>query len=264
MTATKYLARALTVTLAAGALVTSAASCGALNESGKDKEATSSSSSSAATPSTPAESLSATPASPSVSNGGESPGGNDLGAATPGAQQPPAAPGGNQTPAAPGGNQTPAAPGGNQSQPSPGGTGGIDSFEDIPESAKAKLDPTPLTQEELKRGQQLPQEFLSKVVSGDSTGACELMVMVAENGEIVRFDAPEVKDLCAADLQRSEAVSSMRSMSPEQLKEATDPKKFTLQDNGDGTATYMRDGQISGTKLVRLDDGNLRVMTEIS
>ncbi|RUP86568.1 hypothetical protein [Dermabacter sp. HSID17554] len=255
MTATKYLARALTVTLAAGALVTSAASCGALNESGKDKEATSSSSSSAATPSTPAESLSATPASPSVSNGGESPGGNDLGAATPGAQQPPAATGGNQTP---------AAPGGNQSQPSPGGTGGIDSFEDIPESAKAKLDPTPLTQEELKRGQQLPQEFLSKVVSGDSTGACELMVMVAENGEIVRFDAPEVKDLCAADLQRSEAVSSMRSMSPEQLKEATDPKKFTLQDNGDGTATYMRDGQISGTKLVRLDDGNLRVMTEIS
>ncbi|QEU11131.1 hypothetical protein [Dermabacter vaginalis] len=255
MTATKYLARALTVTLAAGALVTSAASCGAMNESRKDKEATSSSSSSAATPSTPAESLSATPASPSVSNGGESPGGNDLGAATPGAQQPPAATGGNQTP---------AAPGGNQSQPSPGGTGGIDSFEDIPESAKAKLDPTPLTQEELKRGQQLPQEFLSKVVSGDSTGACELMVMVAENGEIVRFDAPEVKDLCAADLQRSEAVSSMRSMSPEQLKEATDPKKFTLQDNGDGTATYMRDGQISGTKLVRLDDGNLRVMTEIS
>ena len=142
MTATKYLARALTVTLAAGALVTSASSCGALNESGKEKDATSSSS--AATPGTPAESAS----------------------------------------------------------------------------------------------------------------------VFAKNGDLLRADVPELKSLCAQELEENIQKGEISSMPKEKIMEDSDPKRFTLHDNGDGTATFERDGEVSGEKLVRLDDGSLRILIE--
>lgn len=248
---TKFIARTITVAAATSALAASVASCGALNEGGDEKGAKNEPSASSSAPE-PEESPSATPASPSASNGGESPGANDPGAATPDAQQPPVAPGGNQTP---------AAPGGNQSQPGPGGTGGIDSFEDIPESAKAKLDPTPLTQEEMQRGLQLPQEMMTKMVAGDAAGVCDMMVL-SKDGTLVRFDVPELREQCAAQLQTGIDSSSMKSMTPEQVKEASDPKHFELHDNGDGTATFERDGKSSETKLARLDDGSLRLMVD--
>ena len=245
------ISRTIAVAVATSALAASVASCGALNEEGREEKGASEPSASSSAPGHD-ESPSATPASPSVSNGGENPGANDPGAATPDAQQPPVAPGGNQTP---------AAPGGNQSQPSPGGTGGIDSFEDIPESAKAKLDPTPLTQEEMQRGLQLPQEMMTKMVAGDAAGVCDMMVL-SKDGTLVRFDVPELLEQCAAQLQTGIDSSSMKSMTPEQVKEASDPKHFELHDNGDGTATFARDGKPSPTKLARLDDGSLRLLVD--
>lgn len=152
MTATKYLARALTVTLAAGALVTSASSCGALNESGKEKDATSSSS--AATPGTPAES-----ASESGADGSH-------GATDPADKQSPTSSNGSDA-------------------GSPQG---------IPESAHAKLDPTPLTAEELKKGQQLPQDLVLKLFEGEYEQACGMLVF-AKNGDLLRADVPS-SNLC--------------------------------------------------------------------
>lgn len=250
MKSTKLIARTITVAVATSALAASVASCGALNEGGDEKGASEPSASSSAPG--PEESPSATPATPSRSNESENPGANDPGAATPDAQQPPVAPGGNQTPAVPGGEQT---------QPNPAGVGGIDSFEDIPESAKATLDPTPLTQEEMQRGLQLPQEMMTKMVAGDAAGVCDMMVL-SKDGTLVRFDVPEFRDQCAAALQTGIDSSAMKSMTPEQVKEATDPKHFELHDNGDGTATFARDGKPGETKLARLDDGSLRLMVD--
>ncbi|SHX00611.1 Uncharacterised protein [Mycobacteroides abscessus subsp. abscessus] len=219
MTATKYLARALTVTLAAGALVTSAASCGAMNESRKDKEATSSSS--AATPSTPAES-----ASDSEADGSH------------GATEP-------------------------DDKQSPTSSNGSDagSPQGIPESAHAKLDPTPLTAEELKKGQQLPQDLVLKLFEGEYEQACGMLVF-AKNGDLLRADVPELKSLCAQELEENIQKGEISSMPKEKIMEDSDPKHFTLHDNGDGTATFERDGEVSGEKLVRLDDGSLRILIE--
>ena len=221
MTATKYLARALTVTLAAGALVTSAASCGAMNESRKDKEATSSSSSSAATPSTPAES-----ASDSEADGSH------------GATEP-------------------------DDKQSPTSSNGSDagSPQGIPESAHAKLDHTPLTAEEMKKGQQLPQDLVLKLFEGEYEQACGMLVF-AKNGDLLRADVPELKSLCAQELEENIQKGEISSMPKEKIMEDSDPKRFTLHDNGDGTATFERDGEVSGEKLVRLDDGSLRILIE--
>ena len=221
MTATKYLARALTVTLAAGALVTSAASCGAMNESRKDKEATSSSSSSAATPGTPAESA-------SDSGAGVSHGATD-----------------------PADKQSPTSSNGSDAG----------SPQEIPESAHAKLDPTPLTAEELKKGLQLPQDLVLKLFEGEYEQACGMLVF-AKNGEVRRADVPELESLCAQGLEKNMQIGENSSMPKEEIMEESDPKHFTLHDNGDGTATYERDGDVSGMKLVRLDDGSLRILIE--
>ena len=257
MKTTKRYVRAFTVAIAAGVLAASAASCGAVKESegakGTDESSPSASSSSPASE----ESPSGDPNSASPSSEGDNTDESSPGTTTPGQNQSPASPGSSDSPGPPGSATYPgggAAPGGAEA-------GNFDPFRNIPESAKAKLDPTPLTQEEMQRGLQLPQEMMTKMLAGDAAGICDMIVM-SRDGTLVRFDVPEFRDQCAAELQTGIDSSAMKSMTPEQVKEATDPKHFKLLDNGDGTATFERDGKSSETKLARLDDGSLRLMVD--
>lgn len=220
MRVTNRISRTIAVAVATSALAASVASCGALNEEGRDeKDATSSSS--AATPGTPAESAS------------ESEAGGSHGATDPDDKQ------------------------------SPTSSNGSDagSPQEIPESAHAKLDPTPLTAEELKKGLQLPQDLVLKLFEGEYEQACGMLVF-AKNGEVRRADVPELESLCAQELEKNMQIGENSSMPKEEIMEESDPKHFTLHDNGDGTATYERDGDVSGMKLVRLDDGSLRILIE--
>ena len=220
MRVTNRISRTIAVAVATSALAASVASCGALNEEGRDeKDATSSSS--AATPGTPAESAS------------ESEAGGSHGATDPDDKQSP-----------------PSSNGSDAGSP-----------QEIPESAHAKLDPTPLTAEELKKGLQLPQDLVLKLFEGEYEQACGMLVF-AKNGEVRRADVPELESLCAQELEKNMQIGEDSSMPKEEIMEESDPKHFTLHDNGDGTATYERDGDVSGMKLVRLDGGSLRILIE--
>lgn len=227
MKTTKRMAHTFTVAIAAGALAASAASCGAVKESEGAKGADESSpSASSSSPGTTTSSQNQAPASP---------GSSDL----------------------PGSDTSPGV----GEEPGGADAGNLDPFQNIPENAKAKLDPTPLTQEELQRGLRLPQEMMTKLAAGDAAGACD-MVLMSKDGTLVRFDVPEFRDRCAAEFQNGVDSSAIKSMTPEQVKESSDPKHFKLLDNGDGTATFERDGTSNGTKLARLDDGSLRLMVD--
>lgn len=225
MKVTNRISRTIAVAVATSALAASVASCGALNEEGRDeKDATSSSS--AATPGTPSANSSAESASDSEAD-------DSRDATDPGDKQ------------------------------SPTSSNGSDagSPQEIPESAHAKLDPTPLTAEEMKKGQQLPQDLVLKLFEGEYEQACGMLVF-AKNGEVRRADVPELESLCAQELEKNMQIGENSSIPKEEIMEESDPKHFTLHDNGDGTATYERDGDVSGMKLVRLDDGSLRILIE--
>lgn len=254
MRVTNRISRIIAVTVATSALAASVASCGAVKESegakGADESSPSASSSSPASE----ESPSGDPNSASPSSEGDNTDESSSGTTTPGQNQSPASPGSSDSPGSATSPGVGEAPGGADA-------GNFDPFRNIPESAKAKLDPTPLTQEEMQRGLQLPQEMMTKMVAGDAAGVCDMMVM-SKDGTLVRFDVPEFRDQCAAALQTGIDSSAMKSMTPEQVKEASDPKHFKLHDNGDGTATFERDGKSSETKLARLDDGSLRLMVD--
>ena len=225
MRVTNRISRTIAVAVATSALAASVASCGALNEEGRDeKEAASSSS--AATPSTPS-------ANSSVESVSDSETDDSHGATDPGDKQ----------------------------SPTSSNSSDAGSPQEIPESAKAKLDPTPLSAEEIKTGLQLPQELFSKLLAGEYEQACG-MIVFAHNGELRRADGPELRSMCAQELEKHIQVDEISSMDKEELMEDADPKHFKLHDNGDGTATYEHDGDVSDEKLVRLDDGSLRILIE--
>lgn len=113
----------------------------------------------------------------------------------------------------------------------------------------------------MKKGQQLPQDLVLKLFEGEYEQACGMLVF-AKNGDLLRADVPELKSLCAQELEENMQMDEISSEIKEKVMEDADPKHFTLHDNGDGTATYERDGDVSGEKLVRLDDGSLRILIE--
>lgn len=68
-------------------------------------------------------------------------------------------------------------------------------LENLPASAKAMVDPTPLTEDELKRGRDLPAELVRRVLDGKYEEACGLLV-AEEGGKMLRLDAPELQKAC--------------------------------------------------------------------
>ncbi|WP_250258232.1 hypothetical protein [Dermabacter sp. Marseille-Q3180] len=132
-------------------------------------------------------------------------------------------------------------------------------LENLPASAKVTVDPTPLTEDELKRGRDLPAELVHRVLDGKYEEACELLV-AEEGGEMVRLDAPELQKACILPLKESvEGPQGDRESAEEALEEAS-PERMTLRDRHDGTAEFLVDGSPIGMTLVRLDDGSLRLV----
>ena len=132
-------------------------------------------------------------------------------------------------------------------------------LENLPASAKATVDPTPLTEDELKRGRDLPAELVRRALDGKYEEACELLV-AEDGGKMLRLDAPELQKACILPLKESVEGPQGDRESAEEALEGASPERMTLRDRHDGTAEFFVDGSPIGMTLVRLDDGSLRLV----
>ncbi|MCT1867058.1 hypothetical protein M3B90_05920 [Dermabacter sp. p3-SID358] len=151
-----------------------------------------------------------------------------------------------------GGGESPTQSGGSDSQ-------GIDALGGFSESAQAKLDTAPFTADELKRGQTLPGEMVRRALDGDYEGVCGMLI-VGEKGKAVRLDAPEVKGRCVDSFKKSVESSPEARKGAEEALAQAGPEHVTVRDRGDGTGEFFSDGESMGILLVRLDNGDLRLM----
>lgn len=233
--------RSVSLSIAIGALALGLAGCGATTEAKKNEQTSEQTTS-------PAD-IKEEDSSKSSSNAGQSePGTSDAG----GEQLPGLSGTHGQTPSVPGSDQTPTEPGGSDSE-------GIEDLGGFPKSAQAKLDTAPFTADELKRGQALPGEMVQRALDGDYEGVCGMLV-AGNSGQAVRLDAPEVKGHCVETFKEELEGSPEAQKNAEEALAQAGPEHVTVRDRGDGTGEFFSDGDSMGMLLVRLDDGNLRLM----
>ncbi len=232
--------RSVSLSIAIGALAFGLAGCGATTEAKKNEPTSEQTTSPADTKEEDS--------SKSSSNAGQSePGTSDAGGEQPGLSGTH-----DQSPSVPGSDQTPTEPGGRDSE-------GIEDFGGFPKSAQAKLDTAPFTADELKRGQTLPGEMVRRALDGDYEGVCGMLI-VGSSGQAVRLDAPEVKGHCVETFKEEVEGSPEARRGAEEALAQAGPEHVTVRDRGDGTGEFFSDGDSMGILLVRLDDGNLRLM----